>query len=422
MFIGEYQASIDDKGRIKPIYLGMGIGVYWLYPTITVPCRPGVAKPQERGLSGKMRFSGTSPQGSIGYYLQSTNQDYLETPYDEPLPPKHNSMLGRLYRDYGTPTNQTIHFSNRRGSPTADQRYMLALQRPSLDITKPTLHFPGCRFPRIGALETDFTHTIYTARPWDYSPCGPLNICGRTDPDYLNYTKTIDTVENEQLVFDAKQYTIKGNGLPPDIPSLGDHTIGTGSVVVATDVIHKVYMKDAAANPAVVLDGVCDYDSSVNQDETIEIQDPLFSSHNSCFTDPSIYVDFADGYSCVRGYQPYIPPDIGNGEYADLLINLGLSPVGVTGAPSNVLFFLGSGIRAQNEKAFRLDAGCLLVNCNPTNSLEPLCSISSYLDQDGQYDWEPDHLDLELRLLEIEQVNTDVILLDGTITSLMEMV
>jgi len=406
--------KLEEHSGIKPIYVGLGSGVYWLYPIITKMVQPGVKNPDPRSKTNKMRFSGGSPVGSQEFYTKSITSDYLKTPHNKPLQSKNNSLLGRLYRDYGSQISQTLHYSNRRGNPISDQRQQLAIQRPSLEITKPHLHFPGCRFPLLQGLTTDFTHESYTARPWDYNRCGPKNVCGKTDLTYLNYHMVIDTDGNERLEFDTVQYKILGNNITPDIPSFGDHTLGTDSTFTSQDVVHKVYMKDANSNPAVTFDGVCDYDTAVSAD-TIETTDPLFQSHNQCNTN---IIDYADGYPCLRGYQPYISPSLGQGIYDDLLLGLGVPTINGTHSPNELLFMLGSGIRSHRELTCRLDAGCLLVECETgTNTL---CSINKYLDQDGQYDWDHDHTIIERRLVEIESIDTKLQFLDGSIATLME--
>lgn len=404
-----------EQGGIRPVYVGMGSGVYWSYPIITQVSQPGVRTPDPRGLTHKSKFSGGAPKATEEFYSQSVAHDYLKAAPDSPLPPKNNSLLGRLYRDYERPGAHTIHYSNRRGDPTVDQRQQLALQRPSLEIIKPILHLPGCRFPRLNRLVMDYAHPTHTARPWDFDYCGP----NCDTENFLNYEK-IEIEGNEQLQFDTVPYAIPGNNLPADIPSLGDHTLGTDANLTAEEVVHKVYMNDATSNPAVDLGEACAYDSSISVDGTIQTIDPLFQSHNTCATDPTIYTDFADGYPCLRGYQLYIPPDLGQDLYDDLLFGLGLIEIDGTDAPAEILFFLGSGIRDRSVQALRLDAGCELVGCD--GGSQPICSVDSYLDQYGQYDWEPDHLVVNSTLLAVETVGAELRLLDGSIGTLMETV
>ena len=109
-----------------------------------------------------------------------------------------------------------------------------------------TLHLPGCRFARMNALEEDFTSTTWRARPWDdphSTFCGPKYVCGDNEPTQLNVTKIVGTDGNEYLVFDDVPYTAAGNGLTPDITSLGDHSLGTNALFGDDDVVHSVYMK-----------------------------------------------------------------------------------------------------------------------------------------------------------------------------------
>jgi hypothetical protein len=407
----------DEHTGFRPIYISMGIGVYWAYPALTKTCRPGVRDRDRRGLTKTMRFSGGAPDAGLTYYQQGVQGKYLTAPYNQPLAPQSNSFLGRLYRDYGSKVEETLHYSNRRGEPIVDQKSQLALQRPSLEIFKTTLHLPGCRFPMMQSLLANFTHPTYQARPWDDDYCGPRNVCGKTDPAQLNYRMEVGDDGNEYLTFDKKAFTIVGNGLPADISSLGEHTL-TDSDIAQTDVIHKVYMGNASeGSPAVSLDGVCDYDTAVN-DGAIETSTPIFQSHNKCAT--SDYLDYADGYPCVSGYQTYVPPSLGQGIYDDILDAIGIPSQSGTGAPAQVLFLLGSGIRSATEKAYRLDGGCLVIGCDVTAIGGILCSTDKYLDEDGLYNFEPDHLQVEARLLAIEEVATDMKLLDASIPSLLE--
>lgn len=405
----------DEYGGPHPIYLSMGVGVYWLFPVNSTICRPGTQKPTRGSLTQKIRFSGEAPAGNIKYYKSSTISSYLEIDTNQPLAPQNNSFLGRLYRDYHNPGSHTLHFSNRNNEPITNQRYQLAIQRPSLEIVKATMHLPGCRFPRMQAITEDFEHAIYPARPWDFAPCGAKNRCGITDPTYLNFKMITDEEGNETLSFDDQPYQIPGNGLTPDIAGLGSHAL-TNQDFSDDEVIHKVYMKDASSNLAITLDSVCDYGTSVD-DGLLEITDPLFSSHNLCGTD-QILKDFADGYPCLSGFQPYTQVDIGTGLYNEVLLGLGIPSLDGTDLPTEALFFLNSGIRNSQERAYRLDAGCSLVDCAISGS--QICSTNVFLNGD-HYDWEPDHLQLELKLAADESIGVETHLLNGEIGSLLEL-
>jgi hypothetical protein len=274
----------------------------------------------------------------------------------------------------------------------------------------------------MNALENDFSSTTWRARPWDdpYSTyCGPVDICGDNEPEMLNVTKTTDDDGNETLVYDDVPYTVDSNGLIPDIPSLGDHILGIDALFADSDVIHKVYMKDADSSLYMTLEQVCDYDTAVaiqgDGDGELETTNPIFTSHQACGT---IFTDYADGYACVSGNQPYAGEDLGRGIYGDVLDCLGVPGLGVTGQPSTLLFQCGSGILV--ESGLRLDCGCLLVGCDMTEEGETICSSDHFLDENNQYDWDCDHLRIEARLVAEEQFGTCSTQLTGEIPTLLE--
>ncbi len=409
-FIGQ------ESGGIRPIYVGLGTGTYWVFPALSRQIVPGVRKKDSRSKTVKMKFSGKADEATRYYYADSIQNEYLSQSYSQRQDRSKLSLLGRLYRDYGLPTTETLHFSNRPGGPNPDQKYQLALQRPSLEIVKPILHLPGCRFPTLNRLKQDFISEDYEARPWDFDVCGAKNICGKTDPSFLNFQITVGTDGNEYLSFDSQPHTVLGNNLEADIPSLGDQTLVTDAAFSQSDVVHKVYIEDASGNPAVVLDGVVGYDSAV-ADGTIDTTDPLFVSHVACATDPNAFTDFADGYPAVVGLQDYELPEAT--PYDDLLTELGLPTGGETG--TQILFLLSSGIK-NGTRGFRLDGGTLLADCEPTSGLATINNNEIYRDEDGYLDFEPDHLLVEARLVADESITAELTLLDGQIESLMETV
>lgn len=416
-----YKGRVDDELLYRPTLIGnenviskpcsidLGNGAYYLYPTHSKMVVKGVRKPCLNSLTSHSIFSGGAQIGNDQYYLKSIQNEYLTAEYDERL--DKDSHLSRLLRDYGTPSiGETLHYTNRTVPNEKSYQY-LAIQRPSLNIEKATLHFPGCRFPRLNAIENDFFHSDYDARPWDddfSTYCGP-NHC-KEDPTFLNCTKIIEN-GNEFLVFDNRPFQIIGNGLTPDITSLGDHDLGTNALFDYDDVVHKVYMKDADSNPAIKLDGVCDYDTNGN---IITVNKPLFSSHSVCNTGEII--DFADGYACQVGELPYFD-QYSEYEYNDILDALNVPK---NNESIDLLIFLGDGILI--ESGIRLDCGCLLVNCDGAEEGNTICSIESFIDQDGYYDWSCDHLSIEPILKLEEKIGTNSMLLDGSIQSLVELI
>jgi hypothetical protein len=128
----------------------------------------------------------------------------------------------------------------------------VAIRRPTLDITKDNLHFPGHRHATMNKLESDFTHPTWTLRPWDdilHVLCpedAPANIT-------LDSSIEIDTNGDETLVYDQNiPLTYYGNGLTPDIPSLGDHTDNSSEPAFVT---HSIYTSQPSS-PYVELEGV----------------------------------------------------------------------------------------------------------------------------------------------------------------------
>lgn len=400
----------------KPCSIDLGVGVYYLYPVYSKMVVKGVKNPCLNSLTPHSIFSGGAPTGNRKYYVESVQRDYLNADYNKPL--RRNSHLSRLLRDYNQPSDYTLHFTNRPGRQKDDARHNLAIQRPSLNIEKPTLHFPGCRFPRLNALKEDFYHPEWPARPWDddfSTHCGPKHICPGKEPNFLNCTKvTVDG--NEFLVFDSRPFQALGNNLVPDVTSLGDHSLGTDALFDYNDVVHRVYMKDAGTNEAITFDGVCDYDTSVDNG-AIATDRPIFQSHNKCGTGG--FIDFADGYACEAGEFTYQGEDIGRGGLFDEVLD-GLGVPSFSGTAPTLLFLLGDGIRS--ESGLRLDCGCSLISCDGTEDVGTICSADSFIDQDGEYDWNPDHIHVLPYLKLEERRGIRSMYLDGSIGSLLELV
>lgn len=407
----------DENIVLKPCSIGIGSGVYYLYPVYSEMVVKGTKKPCRRSKTHHSIFSGGAPTGNRRYYVESNQRDYLNADYNKPLP--RNSHLSRLLRDYNKPVDQTLHFNNRIGRGKEDARHNLAIQRPSLNIEKPTLHMPGCRFPRIGALKNDFFHPEWEARPWDddfSAHCGPKHVCPGKEPNFLNCTKTVIN-GNEFLVFDKIPFQALGNNLVPDITSLGDHSLGTDALFDQNDVIHKVYMKDTGSNEAITFDNVCDYDTATS-DGVIVTSRTVFQSHNKCNTGE--YIDFADGYGCEVGPFDYQGQDLDRGGlYSDVLDGLGVPSYDETESP-HLMFLLGDGILSGS--GMRLDCGCSLISCDGTEEIGTICSADDFIDQDGEYDWNPDHIHMLPYMKLEEQQGIRSMYLDGTIGSLLELV
>lgn len=422
------QAVINSElFHSKPCSIDLGLGLYYLYPTFSQMIVKGVKERCPGSLTPYPIFSGGAKSGTIQQHLNSIQREYLTWNYDTAL--TDDSLLGRLLRDYDVPTPQTLHYTNRIVEVNTDQQYNLAIQRPSLNIEKTNLHFPGCRFVNLNALLQDFYHPTWRAKPWDddfSTYCGPKDICGDNEPSFLNCTIEIGTDGNEYLVYDDQPFQALGNGLVPDITNLGDHTLGTDANYSENDAIHAVYMKDAELKDVIEFEGVCAYDSSIETllygEGILEVANPLFESHSTdCGT--GIF-DYADGYACFFGLHNYTTQDIGRGIYDSLLADLGMPSISPTFEPQ-VLINLGSGILDDNQINLRIDCGCLVYDCQTENTApadDTICSANDFYDsQAEQYDWNTDHLSVTSVLKSVESLDVSSIPLDGTIPSLFEL-
>lgn len=201
----------------------------------------------------------------IYYYFVATSEltnsiqgKALKQSYDTNMPNSQNNFLGRLLRAYDTVEHENIHYTDRPYliNGVSTENSLLALQRPSLNIQVPLMHFPGTRFATINKLENDFVSPIWMAKPWDdpYSSyCGPYS-CSK--PTFLNAKLVENTAGDEVLVFDNVQFTIESNGLKADIPTFGSHIIGTDSRFTDNDVVHSVYSNQPNGNSAITLESV----------------------------------------------------------------------------------------------------------------------------------------------------------------------
>lgn len=430
-----YQQALTatELFRCHPCSLGMGSGVYYTFP---VPSKLVASNPV------KNIFSGLASQAGIAGYLESTQSNYLSVDYSLPLSTQNNSWLGRLLRAYDQPTGTSLHYTNRYTTGNGKQKHFLAIQRPELDIEMSIMHFPGCRFPTMNRLESDFTHPTYTARPWDdaYSTyCGPASQACATQPTFLNATLQVGTNGYEILVFDEVPFTVIGNGLVPDISSLGDQIVPTGiDWDEANDVVHRVYSSQYDGHAAITLDGMCpcsltdedpNAEGDLQADDLIQVFDPLFQSAGRCVDGD--YLDYCDGYACERGYQDRGDADVDRaGLYEELFDALGIPR---TSDPSTAdsLFFLTSGIRVTT--GIRLDCGCNIVDCSsatditaptmtePVATLQIPCNADLFYDSEGERDWNCDQIEIETNMILQESFGTHCVPFDGSIPTMFEM-
>lgn len=418
--------GLPELTRFKNCSIGLGVGVYYTYPSLAKVVRQGTSNPTASSQSSKPLLSGNAATINSKHYADGVQYKFIYQSYDKPADMAYRSTLGSLYRSYGNPANESLHYSNRIEEDSIDQTRQLALIRPSLDIEKTNLHLPGCRFPSLNALKDDFISLVHTARPWDdkYSTvCGPKGICGNQGPSFLDFTIELSSDGNEHLSYTSVPFTVAANGLIPDITSLGDHSLQPSSPFTVDDVIHKIYANDSGYNPAVVLDQLCDYDTSTI-DGSIHTDNPLFKSHGTITNSAGEYQDYADGYPCVYGNMPYTGSNLDrDGLYYDVMNGLGLE-VNPTASMTQYLFMCGSGIRVEN--GHRLDCGCLVYGNEETPTAgdigDTICTANIYLDGDGEYDWSNDHIRVLPVMALQESIGCSTLLLDGSVTSLLETV
>lgn len=417
-----------DSYKNNVCQTSMGTGFYYAYPVLSELVSAG---------SIKNYYSGSASRAGIRGYLESSQQSYLLQDYNKALSSQNNSFLGRLLRAYDSPDVYSLHYTNRRmfEENNKKQSHALALQRPELGIEVPTMHFPGTRFASMNKLVDDYTHPVYTARPWDdaYSTyCGPLeNSCGNA-PTFLNAELYEDTDGNILLSFDERSWFIPGNGLEPDISSLSDQDVPTTIDWDDADlVVHAIYSSQIEpGHPAIDLEQLCPCNDTDMDGfgEIISVDEPVFQSAKEC--DSTGYMDYCDGYKCIFGYQDRGDTSIDrDGLYADVFDCLGIP---VNDEPSNgqSLFLLGSGILV--GQGIRLDCGCSMIDCDDTTAttditgqIDPLvlpCNTDLFFDQEGVRDWELDQVELDVSLKLEEPLGVHCYRLDGSIPTLFELI
>jgi hypothetical protein len=313
--------------------------------------------------------------------------------------------------------------------PTRDANAYLAIRKPSLQIEKTNLFFPGHRFITMNKLENDFISQTYNFRPWD----DLLNIpCPEDMPNFvpdLDTTIETDTNGDEHIVFNDIQLFYYGNGLIPDISSLGDHSAGTE--IDEDSITHKIFTSVSGGT-----DSAVEFDTLVETaEESIHTTDPIFNSADrTCdCTDctEGTAQDYIDGYPALTGAFQYLGG--GSFTYADDVDSqvalaewasyLGMPDAAATEAePVSLLFQVSSGIRS-DDSTYRLDCQCLYDSCGtgtePTIPETYRCIVNKFVDSSGEIDWDCGQLEMVQRFILSEYVGACSILLDGTISSML---
>ena len=229
--------------REKPCFISIGSGCYWEVPT-------DAAILTEDGFG---KFTGQNTRGFLGkkvfqYNHPSVALHYTDRPY--------------LGKDDFKPNN------------------LLGYQRPQLEIEKESLNFPSHRYIEMCNMLTDYT-SDYPAKPWDND--GELPATLVTGPDGDQY-----------LVYAEAPLIYKGNGVAPDVSSLGEHDDRTYLVT------HKIFMTCAPSHPAIELDDqvVITSQDAITLDSSVPFG-PIFKSYNK-----GCNQDFISGYPACYGRQP----------------------------------------------------------------------------------------------------------------------
>lgn len=379
--------DICEIVRTVPCSLGQGNGFYWLYP-------------QDAASVLRDGFGQFRGQNST-------------------------SFLGRKISQYGRPLPKSLHFTNRPYLIDAiqlDTDELLAYRRPSLEIQKDNLGFPSHRFIEMRNMLVDFTHPKWRAKPFD------------NEDDDLGAVLTTNSVGDQTLSYNDKPVIYKGNGLQPDISSLGTHEDRSFLVT------HKVYMHAAPNHPAIKLDDriVLTQENSITFDSSVPFG-PIFKSAN-----PSCSKDFITGYPAVTGrFTPSMEDfeaERGSGGTDTLLDLLDVPFRNNTEATSVVsaLFTLGSEILVTPDEVeyryyvpYRLDCDCVRYDCRTGTAgteitasgdvhlnINP-CMLGQFQLRDGTYDWNQDQLTIQQKMVLAEHIGTCSKRLDGEIPNML---
>jgi len=325
--------------------------------------------------------------------------------------------------------NDPLHYTNRSLISTdGNADAFLAIRKPSLNIQKNNLFFPGHRFIQMFGLLDDFTSPTYDFRPWDdilNLPCPedvPVRDGYRVPIPSLNAHLETDTEGNEWLVFDSIPLTYYGNGLSPDINSLGDHEAGTESGIDESDVTHAIYTSQPIGSD----EEVVEFDGLTVTNDVSICTDPIFNSANrACDCGTDAVEDYIDGYPSIYGKFPfddtkgYIGDDAGRVAWAELL---GI-PIG-SDIPEDMLFKVGSGIRTDDPEyaPYRLDCGCLKFECESGGTAADqqanACNLQFFYAQNGDLDFDCDKVDVFRTMILPENISTCSYRLNGEIPNL----
>ena len=326
---------------------------------------------------------------------------------------------------------ESVNYTATLGLQDIDINDNLAIRRPSLNIKKDNLHFPGHRFVAMNALMDTFVHPTYTFRPWDtvFGLC-PENVPpGMPTPEELN-AHLVYTTEGITLIeFNQIPWKILGNGLDQDISSLGSHEdrsfLVTHAIWSTAGGRPWMDMRTEGSTDFTTLSTVCfgeDYG-------------PIFKSADpdcGCSNPTASYqagthlqgADYIDGYPAEYGRFSVGSEGFNYDRYEfDLHTLLGLPFGDGTGGsfpvPTDLLFRCGSGIRVTEQPQstfyapYRLDCGCLEFDCQHGTGTEPppidltaraisSCMPPNFRDDNGDFDPNLDRVETDRNMVLVD--------------------
>jgi hypothetical protein len=365
----------------------MGTGCYYAFPVVTKMTVPNPT----------IKFSGKAPKGGKTYYREGKMANAFNI--------NDIGLLNRKINALKNASEETIHFHDGLTNLQPSQQANQAIQRPSLNIEKPNMHFPGCRFPTMGNLKEDYTTSSIKARPWDDNyNCGePFGSCTHSSIN-LNAKIVTLTDGNEMLSFDEYDYSVAGNGKDMDIVDIG-YAQNTGNM----DTVHKI---NIAQNSSIYVQ--FDSINVYSLDQSVGVVDQkIFGSAESA---GGGYNDILDGNPAVTGSFQYVKSftDV----YDEVLVGLGRP---VEGFLSIELYYhCNTGI-LDGSKGYRLDGGTLAVN-GASFAESAYSSMSKYLDSYGEYDYSSDRVNTSVRLALVEKIGAALLFLDGQLDNLASLI
>lgn len=209
--------------------------------------------------------------GNDGFYFEMPVKVNISQPirFDQIKNINRSLLEGRLVRSLAF--NQKLQFTQEHhlSSRVFNGLSQFNLNMPQLGIQKDNMFIPGHRYITMDKLEIDFTHDVWSLRPWDdASNCANVSS--------MFWTMEVDTEGNEILVFDTEPLVYLGNGLISDVSSLSSHDAGT----TVSFVTHSIYTNEISHEAIQNNDSLIEVDATAGDTACLgsEVQGPIFDS------------------------------------------------------------------------------------------------------------------------------------------------